>query len=54
MTRMVRGALLQATYTGDKESMIDKHIRYARQAAEQILNAEKLKDVTQFMRLVVS
>lgn len=35
MSRIVKGALLQATYTGDKESMIDKHIRYARQAAEQ-------------------
>ena len=34
MTRIVKGALLQATYTGDKESMIDKHINYARQAAE--------------------
>jgi beta-ureidopropionase len=33
MTRIVRGALLQATYTGDKESMIEKHIQYARQAA---------------------
>jgi N-carbamoylputrescine amidase len=33
MTRIVKGALLQATYTGDKESMIDKHIRFARQAA---------------------
>lgn len=35
MGRTVRGALLQATWTGDKESMIDKHIKYARQAAEQ-------------------
>lgn len=35
MARIVRGALLQATWTGDKESMIKKHINYARQAAEQ-------------------
>jgi N-carbamoylputrescine amidase len=35
MARTVRGALLQATYTGDKESMIDKHVRYAKQAAEE-------------------
>lgn len=35
MGRTIRGALLQATWTGDKESMIDKHIKYARQAAEQ-------------------
>ena len=35
MTRIVRGALLQATYTGDQESMIQKHEEYARQAAEQ-------------------
>ena len=25
MPRIVRGALLQATWTGDKESMIQKH-----------------------------
>ena len=35
MTRIVRGALLQATYTGDQESMTQKHEEYARQAAEQ-------------------
>lgn len=34
MTRWVRGALLQATWTGDKQSMIDKHVAYARQAAQ--------------------
>jgi N-carbamoylputrescine amidase len=34
MTRNVKGALLQAAYTGDKESMVAKHIQYARQAAE--------------------
>jgi beta-ureidopropionase len=35
MARIIRGALLQATWTGDKESMIAKHELYARQAAEQ-------------------
>ena len=35
MARIVRGALLQATYTGDQESMIQKHERYAREAAGQ-------------------
>ena len=34
MTRIVRGALLQATYTGDQESMVAKHIQYAKQASE--------------------
>src|SRR3972149_3373261 len=35
MTRIVRGALLQATWTGDKDSMITKHTEYARKAAGQ-------------------
>ncbi|HVP56841.1 MAG TPA: nitrilase-related carbon-nitrogen hydrolase [bacterium] len=35
MPRIVRGALLQATYTGDQESMIRKHEDYARSAAKQ-------------------
>jgi len=35
MARIVRGALLQAAYTGDKETMIQKSETYARQAAEQ-------------------
>ncbi|NOX63679.1 MAG: acyltransferase [Chloroflexi bacterium] len=35
MARIVRAALLQATWTGDKESMIAKHVDYARKAAEQ-------------------
>jgi N-carbamoylputrescine amidase len=35
MARIVRGALLQATYTGDQETMIQKHEDYARQAARQ-------------------
>src|SRR3970040_526821 len=35
MPRIVRAALLQATWTGDKESMIQKHEDYARKAAAQ-------------------
>ena len=35
MPRIVRGALLQATWTGDKESMIQKHEKYAHEAAKQ-------------------
>ena len=35
MARTVKAALLQATYTGDKESMIAKHVEYAKQAAAQ-------------------
>lgn len=35
MARMVRGALLQAAWTGDKDSMIQKHVEYARKAADQ-------------------
>jgi len=35
MPRMVRGALLQASWTGDKESMIQKHEGYAHEAAKQ-------------------
>jgi len=31
----VRGALLQASWTGDKESMIQKHERYAHEAKQQ-------------------
>lgn len=31
--RIVRAALVQATWTGDMESMIEKHIDYARKAA---------------------
>jgi N-carbamoylputrescine amidase len=33
MSRSVRAALLQASWTGDKESMIQKHERYAHEAA---------------------
>ena len=35
MTRTVRGALVQATWTGDKDSMIEKHVKYAHEAAAQ-------------------
>ncbi len=35
MSRMVRGALLQVTWTGDQHSMIDQHVRYARRAAQE-------------------
>src|ERR687890_2810688 len=35
MPRTVRGALLQATWTGDKESMIQKHEQAAHEAAKQ-------------------
>ena len=35
MARMIRGALIQATWTGSKESMIDKHVAYTRQAAQE-------------------
>jgi len=35
MTRTVRAALVQAEWTGDKQSMIDKNVGYARHAAEQ-------------------
>jgi beta-ureidopropionase len=33
--RMVRGALVQATWTGDKQSMLDKHIKHIEDAARQ-------------------
>src|SRR5205823_5099283 len=35
MPRIVKGALLQATWTGDKESMIQKHEKAAEDAARQ-------------------
>jgi N-carbamoylputrescine amidase len=35
MANVVRAALLQTEWTGDKDSMIKKHEDYARQAAEQ-------------------
>ncbi len=33
MGRVVRGALLQATWTGDRQSMIEKHVAYIAEAA---------------------
>ncbi len=35
MSNIVRAALVQTTWTGDIESMVEKNIGYARQAAEQ-------------------
>ncbi len=35
MARIVRAALLQSTWTGDKESMIQKHVDYAKKAADE-------------------
>src|ERR1700743_357779 len=35
MTDVIRAALVQTTWTGDKESMIKAHEQYARQAAAQ-------------------
>ena len=35
MTRTVRGALLQCTYTGDKQTMIERHVNYVEQASSQ-------------------
>ncbi|MCY7417904.1 MAG: acyltransferase [Chloroflexi bacterium] len=35
MSRIVRAALVQATWTGDKESMIQKHEQHAYEAAKQ-------------------
>ena len=34
MSRNVRGALVQASWTGDKESMIQKHEERAHEAAK--------------------
>jgi len=35
MANVVRAAIVQTEWTGDKDSMIDKNVQYARQAAEQ-------------------
>lgn len=35
MSQVVRAALVQATWTGDTESMIAKHEEHAREAARQ-------------------
>ncbi len=33
MTNVVRAAIVQTKWTGDKDSMVDEHVRYAREAA---------------------
>lgn len=33
--QVIRAALLQATWTGDKQSMLDKHVTYVERAAQQ-------------------
>jgi beta-ureidopropionase len=35
MSRLVKAALAQCAWTGDKDSMIEKHVRYIRDAAAQ-------------------
>ena len=35
MANVVRAALVQATWTGDTESMVAKHVEHAREAARQ-------------------
>ena len=35
MANMVRAAIVQTEWTGDQDSMIEKNVQYARQAAEQ-------------------
>jgi len=35
MANTVRAAIVQTEWTGDKESMIEKHVKYVHQAAEQ-------------------
>ena len=35
MSRVIRAAILQTEWTGDKESMIDVHEKYAREAAAE-------------------
>ena len=35
MANIVRAALVQTAWTGEKESMVEKHVEYAREAAEQ-------------------
>ncbi|MEL6151241.1 MAG: nitrilase-related carbon-nitrogen hydrolase [Chloroflexota bacterium] len=35
MANTVKAALIQASWTGDKDSMIEKHVKYAHEAAEQ-------------------
>ena len=35
MANIVRAAIVQTAWTGDKESMVEKNVKYAQQAAEQ-------------------
>ena len=35
MANIVRAALVQTAWTGDKESMVEKNVKYARDAAAQ-------------------
>ena len=35
MSNVVRAAILQTEWTGDSQSMVDKHIKYAEQAADE-------------------
>ncbi len=35
MANIVRAAIVQTAWTGDRESMVEKNVQYARQAAEQ-------------------
>jgi N-carbamoylputrescine amidase len=54
MTRIVRGALLQATWTGDKGSMIDKHVEYARRASQdgaQVMCFQELFNTSYFCQV---
>jgi N-carbamoylputrescine amidase len=54
MARIVRAALLQATYSGDRESMVAKHIQYTKQAAEegaQIMCFQELFDGPYFCQV---
>ncbi len=34
MANIIRSALVQTAWTGDKDSMVDKNVEYAKQAAE--------------------
>src|SRR4026208_802302 len=45
MPRDVRGALLQASWTGDKESMIQKHEKAAHEASKQRAQVMPLEEL---------
>ena len=54
MANMIRSALVQTTWTGDKESMLNKNIDYAKQAAEQgarIMCFQELFDAPYFCQV---